>query len=272
MKSLALALTFVSSSLIAADAAHTIRLLELPPVGVTTHTRESMDFRSTLRVVNPDGTLAGTQRSRESEVTVYSETRSDATHLTRTYETATKESEGGVEKKPYDHQTVRFTIGTGGKVTATGSFAAADVKELGETLEHGLAMDRVNLCIPKTPLTPGDSWNVAPADADLCFNFFPSGGAGSSTGKLTAIDERDGKKVARVEFTSHLKVKNLGELTFDSPAQLDETVIIETPVDVATPTGTFHFTGTLTGLSHPGGPSKPSMELRFEISGEGVTE
>ena len=272
MKSLALSLLLVASSLSAAEDRHTVRLLELPPVGATTHTRESMDFRSSLRVVNPDGTLAGTKRSHESEVTMYSETRKDASHLTRSYETATRESEEGVQKKAYDHQTVRFTISPAGKVTASGSFDPAEVKELAQTLEHGLAMDKANLCIPKTPLAVGDSWKVSPGDADLCFNFFPSGGAGSSTGKLVAIDERAGKKIARIEFTSHLLVKNLGELAFDSPAQLDQNVIIETPADVATPNGSFHFTGTLTGLSHPGGPSKPSMELRFEITGEGSTE
>jgi hypothetical protein len=267
------ALALVSALPLTAQDRHIVRLAGLPLAGIATTTSETIVSTATINVLDPKGAVLQSQQMAEVEESRYRESRSDASHVVRTYDVATKDSGQGLKHLSHEKQSIRFAFASNGTVSATsqGAVDPKKLKDLSETMKRSLDMEKVNYCIPKTPLAVGESWTVAQADVDACFNPFSSGGRGTATGTLTEVVEKNGSPTAMVDFKVSVLVRDVGELQFSAPATFEQTLRFEVPTGKPTTIGSYHFTGRLDGSARPGGPTKPSVRMIIDLKGDGET-
>lgn len=277
MKSVVVAIAAfaVSASSLTAQELHNLKVNVFAPVGVAIQTRDDFTARMTMRVLDPSGTLLGTRRRRESTETVYTDRRLDSTRAERRYEIARKSDEEGVTRLPKEGSTLTFRLEP--SVTLLAGHATLDAKTIEDIrgdLDEAAKMSRKNFCMPSRAVAEGAEWDVARADADLCFNPFGgnAGGAASARGKLVDVYEVDGKAWANVTFRATVPVDRLGDLDLDPGAKMDAAFDLHFPVDAnGSSVGHVRYTGTVTGESAPEGPSKPKMKLSVEVTGTSTT-
>ena len=154
-------------------------------------------------------------------------------------------------------KTVTVTRQADGSYTPEGNLPPEAVAEIANYVKIDAGM------FPKHPVSPGDSWDVAPEEFAQAMQMGPSA-KGAAKGKLVSVENIGGRQVANIDLTLNIsgEQQGAGQMTI----QLTGTV----KMDVAsgrTVGGTLAGPMTIAGQPQPGMDLKGDGKLNFVFKG-----
>lgn len=202
-------------------------------------------------LVNKD--MAATSISEYVETVINREGKKRPTLLEREYIKMIAKSEGKTEDSPLQGKKVviekkgtNYTFTYKGGDTVPGAAAAALAKEFSRMTEDRPEME--DLVLPKTPVKPGDSWNLdmGPIVKDLAENatLDADTAKATGTGTLQKVYQKDGKQYGEMKFKLDLPVKAMGQapgkMQFADGGKAAVEILLDTCIDGTSELGTMN--------------------------------
>lgn len=240
-----------------------------PGKGLTIKSTDSMEM--TARVEGPDGKSHVAKQEHEQDESVYTATTlaaegDRATKYKRAYERAVRVRDGVLEPRAYDGRTVVYTRTDGKWHLASEGDPALSQHDLANLVKNANKHHLKDRDFePTGPVKIGEVWKLDLTKVGPGFG--PSLGdldleKSHGEGKLVKVYDRDGARFGEFEYTVHLAVKKMEELTFEPPMAFDITATLDAAIDASTTAGKLTMRATMKGTA-AGGP--PAKRIRLEI-------
>jgi hypothetical protein len=253
-----------------ARAVETVRIAPVvnAPAGVVVHGSAELHVAGTSTIRDLDGTVLTTKVIASGDREEYTDTTflrdAAGVRFRRVYGRVIHEDETGNQLGVMNGRALKFVVkGKSVSVTPDGGPPLTDDEQSGltELALRSLRVEAVNLCIARYALAVGTSWTIPASQLLDCYDelghvvkVIPG------RGTLRSIKPRDGHPVATIEISFVRSIDTLGAITFDSLADAAVTSTIEVTLDNPVKWSRVTLT-TLSGVSHPKGPDKPSVTI-----------
>jgi hypothetical protein len=258
-----------------AHAVETVRIASIinAPAGVVVHGTAELHVGGTSTIRDLDGTVLTAKSIASADREEYTDTTlardAAGSRFRRVYGRVLHEEESGNTFGVMNGRSLLFVM-KGRNVTVTPDsgpdLTIDETMGLTELAQRGLRVESANFCIAPYALTVGASWNVPQSLLADCYDEL---GHVVKTipgrGTLRAIENRDGHRVAVIEISFIRSIYSMCEIKFDSLADAAITSKIEITLDQPVKWRRLTLT-TLSGVSHPKGPDKPSVTIALQAS------
>jgi hypothetical protein len=283
MRSKSLWALLVAAPLVAAAPApdgYTIKLKHNPDAGTSVVITDTSKQSGGSKITDANGKVLKEVKNTEEREEVYTETvieKGDKKpkKYKKTFKTANSTLNGKKTTLPYEGRTVVYELkGDKYEVSVEGT-PALDKMTLEELTKKANSADEDTdeFLLPKKPVKAGDTWALDPKA--IAKGFQKNGGLEldvdktKGEAKLVAVKEKDGHPIGTLQFKMSLAVKSAGGLAYDTPAVMEMTVDLTTPIDGSGTEGTMAMTGKMSGkgtVTEMG--QKFTVEMDMTMSGK----
>jgi hypothetical protein len=261
-----------------ADDTYTIKFKRAPEVGKAVTVKSTDSSTGVTNVTDADGKPVGEEaKITQKDEEVYTETvlARDDKHVTkfkRTYEKATRTTNGKATARSYEGLTLvfeqkdgKFTVTVEGDKPLDKADLAALTRKANEDAD-----EREDVFLPTKPVKVGDSWKVDGKSLDKAFA--KSGGMdperSSAEGNLVKAYKKDGHQYGTIQVTMKMGLKPPPMVTFDKPPLIEMKITLDAPIDGSTTAGLMTMTGNVaTKFTAERMGKKFTVDNKTELSG-----
>jgi hypothetical protein len=266
MKVFAICLAVVALTGAARAQTVTIRL-KTAEAGKSTVVHSTESGVSTNQLIDAAGKVMNDEKEESGAERIYTETVLEKDPKGRTkwkqaYTKATRTENGKTTACSFEGKTIVFERKDDKVVAVVEGDAKIAPKDLEEFQQRDTTSDEDGLdaLLPKKAVKVGEKWGVDPRQIEKALG---SGGGpqpvkfekSSGEGVLTKTYEKNGKQYGIIEVTMKLPLKEIPNVSFDTPPVMEQKVSFDMVIDGSSTAGTITTVTKMTmkGILHAGG-------------------